>query len=96
MTGKDVNDDAFDIVILQAEAVKRGRLSIWTVYDRPRDYPTGWVARMFEVSGAGPRPTGYVIKCMELEPIREKLTRAGLVCLTRQEGDEAQIVESWL
>jgi hypothetical protein len=42
------------------------------------------------------KPTGYVIKAVELEPIREKLARAGLVCIPRQEGDERQIVESWI
>jgi len=88
--------DAFDIVIVQAEAAKRGALSIWTVYERPADYACGFIARRFEVTGQGPKPTGHVIKSIELDPIREKLTRAGLVCLARQDGDEPQIVESWL
>jgi hypothetical protein len=88
--------DAFEIVMIQAEAAKRGRLSIWTVYERPLDYPAGFIARMFDVTPQGPKPTGHVIKCLDLEPIREKLTRAGLACLARQEGDEPQIVESWI
>jgi hypothetical protein len=88
--------DVFEIVIVQAEAAKRGRVSIWTVYDRPADYPTGFVARMFEVSGAGAQLTQYTIKCMELDPIREKLSRTGLACLSRDEGDELQIVERWI
>jgi hypothetical protein len=94
-----VTSDVFDIVIIhiiQAEAAKRGRLSIWTVYNRPRDYPTGWVARMFEVGGAELKPTGHVIKCMDPDPIREKLTRARLTVLPRQDGDDAEIVESWI
>jgi hypothetical protein len=91
-----MTDDVFDIVLLQAEAAKRGALAIWTVYERPRDYPCGFIARRFEVSGLGPKPTRQVIKCLELEPIRDKLERAGLVCMARQEGDEPQIVESWV
>jgi hypothetical protein len=71
-----MSDDAFDIVIVQVEAAQRGRASIWTVYSWPKDYPTGFVARMFEVTAAGPQPTPYAIRCMDLEPIREKLFRA--------------------
>jgi len=97
LVGNDLmSDDVFEIVIIQAEAAKRGVLTIWTVYERPKDYPIGWIARMFEISGAGPKPTGRVIKCAALQPIREKLIRAGLTCLPRQEGDEPQIVESWI
>jgi hypothetical protein len=42
------------------------------------------------------KPTGHVIKAVELEPIREKLARAGLVCIPRKEGDQREIVESWI
>ena len=91
-----MTDEIHQIIIVQAEAAKRGVLTIWTVYEKPRDYPTGWIARMHEVGGAVVKPTGYVIKAVELEPIREKLARAGLVCIPRQEGDERQIVESWI
>ena len=35
-----MTDEMFEIAIVQAEAVKRGVLTIWTVYERPRDYPT--------------------------------------------------------
>ena len=88
--------DAFDLVIVQAEAAKRGVLTMWTVYEKPKDYPIGWIARMFEVTGAGPKPTNHVIKCAELEPVRMKLARAGLIRFPRQDGDEPQIVETWL
>jgi hypothetical protein len=86
----------FEIVIVRADAAKRGRASIWTVYDRPRDYPTGFVAKMFEISSAGPCPTQYAIRSEELEPIREKLTRGGLICVPREEGGEPHVVETWV
>jgi len=91
-----MSDDGFEIVIVQAEAAKRSRVSSWIVYDRPTDYPTGFVARMFEVHGAGPQPTQYAIRCMELDPIREKFSRAGLVRLPCDDGDEPQIIETWI
>ena len=89
-------DEIYQIIIIQAEAAQRGVRTIWTVYEKPRDYPTGWIARMHEADGAVVKPTGYVIKAVELEPIREKLARAGLVCIPRQEDDEWEIVESWI
>jgi hypothetical protein len=92
-----VSDDLFEIVVVQAEAAKRGRASIWTVYAWPKDYPTGFVARMFEVSDEGPQPTQYAIRCMDLDLIREKLSRAGLACLPPNDGDdEPRIVETWI
>jgi hypothetical protein len=91
-----MTDDITAIVIVQAEAAKRGRLTIWTVYERPRDYACGFIARAFEVTSTGPKPTGHVIKCLDLEPIQEKLHRAGLTCLQRDENDEREIVESWI
>ena len=65
-----MTDEIHQIIIVQAEAAKRGVLTIWTVYEKPRDYPTGWIARMDEVGGAVVKPTGHVIKAVELEPIR--------------------------
>jgi hypothetical protein len=72
-----MTDEIYRIIIIQAEAAKRGVRTIWTVYEKPRDYPTGWIAKMHEADGAVVKPTGYVIKAVELEPIREKLARAG-------------------
>jgi hypothetical protein len=34
--------------------IDRAKLAIWTVYDRPRDYPSNFVARM-SLAGAGRR-----------------------------------------
>lgn len=91
-----MTDDIYAIVIAQAEAAKRGELSMWMVYERPADYACGFVARRFEVSGKGPTPTQMTLKCLDLEPIRDKLGRAGLVRLDRNPEDEPQIVETWL
>jgi hypothetical protein len=90
-----MSDAIYDIIIAQAEAAKRGALSMWTVYKRPKDYACGYVARRFEVAG-DVTPTAMSLKCLELEPIRQKLARAGLTRLDRNEDDEPQIVETWL
>jgi hypothetical protein len=91
-----MTEDEIDVVILQVEAAKLGRVAIWTVFETPADYPTGFVARMFELTGAGPKPTDKSMKSIDLPPIREKLERAGLVCMPREAADEPDIVESWI
>jgi hypothetical protein len=81
------------------EAIKRGVLNIWTIFDHPLDFPNDYVARRFEV-GAAPDPgetraTDDVI-IGELRIIRTSFRRCGLTCLKRSDADEPQIIESWL
>lgn len=75
----------------------RDVLSMWTVYERPRDYPQGYIARRFEITGGPePRPTTDVVVGESLDVIRGYMELHGLYCLPRQEGDEPQIVENWI
>lgn len=72
------------------------RLSIWTVYTRPKDFPhVPFVARRHEITQRGPRPTTDVVTAETLEDVRGKLP-PGLVCMARFDEDEPQIVECWL
>lgn len=68
------------------------QLSIWVVYDHPRDYPSNFVARRFE----GEEATKDIMVCPDLEVIRRQLYLRGLVKLGRWEGDDPAIVEVWL
>jgi hypothetical protein len=84
------------VQLAQAAAAERGILVIWTVYDRPKDHPDGFVARMFEVGGGdAPVATDRTLTG-ELEELRAVFWKAGLMKLTREEGDEPQIVECWV
>jgi hypothetical protein len=80
---------------VQAESAERGVLSMWTVYDHPRDFPHSYVARRFEVGQDGAHPTEDFIQG-DLAIIRKSFSQCGLVCLTRDESDEPQIMETWL
>lgn len=77
------------------DGIRRGVLNIWTVYDRPKDFPHSYVARRFEVTADGAIPTRDIVQG-ELSIIRKSFMECGLTCLTRNETDEPQIVESWL
>ena len=67
------------------------RLSLWTIYDHPRDYPRCFVARRYELDQA----TADVLTAGTLADLRAKLP-PGLTRLERAEGDDAKIVEVWI
>ena len=68
-------------------------LSMWVVYDHPRDYPNSYVARLWR----GETPTESVIICKDITVLREMLlAEMHLVRLDRMPNDEPQIMEVWL
>ena len=86
---------ALMVLMANADAMKRGALPIWTIYDRPLDHPDGFIARMHEVAEGKSRATNRR-HTGELEELRSIFWQAGLVKLSRDEQDEPRIVESWL
>jgi hypothetical protein len=89
------DDPAFNVLMANADAMKRGALPMWTIYDKPKDHPDGFIARLHEVAKGEPRVTGTALTG-GLEEIRKVFWNAGLIRLTRDEKDDPQIVESWL
>ena len=83
-----------DVIEAQAEAARRGALTLWTIYDHPRDYPEGFVARMHEI-GATSRPTDVTIEG-SLDMIRRTFHDAGLLRFGGHKRDDPTIVESWV
>jgi hypothetical protein len=68
---------------------------MWTVYEKPSDYPHCFVARKFLVDGEI-TPTDEIIVSRDLAPIQRQLERGGFVRLARDLYDEPQIVEVWV
>jgi hypothetical protein len=95
-----MSDPAYEIMLANDDAVKRGVLSMWTIYNRPKDYPDGFIARRFEV-GRG-EPPAWPVQVTdhtltgELEAIRATFLAIGMTCLNREPGDEPPVVETWL
>jgi hypothetical protein len=75
----------------QRDAAVRGVLNIWTVFDRPLDYPHGFIARRFELD----QPTQDAFEG-DIDAIREAFERCGLYCLKRNDVDHPSVVETWL
>ena len=69
---------------------------MWTIYDHPSDYPNSFVLREWLVLPDGQQPTGIVIRCDVIEPLRKQMLEAGLVCIPRSVDDDPKIVESWI
>jgi hypothetical protein len=72
-------------------------MSTWTIYFNPSDFPGKYVARRHDIfrSEAEPRASDAHFVGDTLDEVRNKLPY-GLACLHRSDGDEAQIMETWI
>ncbi|WP_423396070.1 hypothetical protein [Burkholderia sp. LMG 21824] len=72
--------------------------SIWVIYERPTDYPNGYVARRLRASSTGGVVTSPrdVLVGDTLDEVRAQLRPFGLYRIPRDPRDEPQIVESWI
>jgi hypothetical protein len=92
-----MSDPVAFILKTQNDAYQRGVLPIWTIYAHPKDFPDAYVARMFETGPEGePVPTKVMLASPEIEALRAAFSHAGLTRLDRNEGDQPEIVESWI
>jgi hypothetical protein len=96
-----VNRDAIEalierVVAEQYAAAQRGVLSVWTIYERPLDWPDGYVARRFESSKGGYVATASELRCGDLDKLRDVFEGAGLVSMTPAVEDDPDIVETWM
>lgn len=71
-------------------------LIFWTIYDKPLDYPIGYIARPFEVGAREPKPLGNPLTGT-LEEIRHELRDVrGLYLFPRSNADHPTVVETWM
>jgi hypothetical protein len=71
---------------------------VWTIFDRPRDFPNGVIARRFRCVLPAPVPTSDTITGASVEAVRAEIERRypDLVLFPCQPGDDPNIVETWL
>lgn len=70
-------------------------LTMWVVYDHPRDYPDAFVARRWEIAPGVMIATQDAHTAATLEAVRERIP-PGLYRINRDQNDEPQIVEVWV
>lgn len=70
----------------------------YTIYAHPRDYPEGFVLRLWVIGRGVLAPTQWHQKgttVAEVENWRDHLEARGFVCIPRSEGDDPVIMETW-
>jgi hypothetical protein len=80
------------VLIAQARAAQEGKLTMWTIYDQPKDFPGQIVARRHDVPGG---PTDHKMGG-DLDMLRDVFRGAGLVRVNRAKNDDVKIVETWI
>ena len=76
-------------------------LSMWVVYDHPKDFPEHYVARQWLVrmgeKAAQIEATASVVQSDDLEFLREvMLVDMGKINIGRYDDDDPKIVEVWV
>jgi hypothetical protein len=95
-TPPELDEHILGVLQVQHNAMQRGALTVWTIYDKPNDYPHGTMARRHEVNGEGlVYPTDHML-FGALEELREIFDGAGLVKIVRVRQDDPKIIESWV
>lgn len=71
-------------------------LVMWTLYERPRDFPQGWIARRSRILPdlVLPDAQGYGFPCC-IDCARKWLREKGLIPVPRSPDDDPSIVETW-
>lgn len=71
-------------------------LTIWTVYENPRDYPGKFVVRAYDVCAGG--AVAARLECTVRDSLDEARAAvpAGLYWMNRNPVDDPTIVETWL
>lgn len=70
-------------------------LTIWTIYERPQDYPDGYVVRPWIIGRDGIPHPGAGIQAGDLATARAAIPD-GLIRMERADDDEPQILETWI
>jgi hypothetical protein len=70
-------------------------LPMWVVYNHPKDFPEGFIARLHLAVDGRTLPTAAVQRAGTLAELRDLLPR-GLVRIARNPQDDPVILETWL
>lgn len=86
--------DSIDLLKVVSDYVRNGTMAMITIYEKPTDYPTKFVARVFTVNSSGAQATNFVKITDGLTDMRAAF--GSLMRLDRQPSDDPKIVEVYL
>lgn len=72
------------------------RLSMWTVYQSPTDYPGQFVARRWICDNNPPIATSDMLVSPLYEDIRRAMIERDMVRMQRNDEDDPVILETWI
>lgn len=75
--------------------IPEGALPFWVIYERPTDFPDGYVLRVQLASREGIAHPPYIWHAKTPDELRSILP-PGLICMGRQPDDAPQILECWM
>jgi hypothetical protein len=71
-------------------------MALWTIYERPTDYPSGYVLRAnFAMKNGHSQPDIYAWYATSADALREILP-PGKICIGRNDRDDPVILEVWV
>jgi hypothetical protein len=71
--------------------------TLWAIYDRPAEFPLGFLAREHEIRPGEYRPTGNVLRSMDLATLRRILRdEKGKQIAHHFTKTEATLLEVWM
>jgi hypothetical protein len=81
---------------LQAERKPAGALTFWVIYQRPRDYPDGYVLRAQWITGGIILVSHEAWYAKTTDELRALLPMHTLTRMGPYEGDDPVIYEVWM
>lgn len=69
-------------------------LRVFTIYKKPRDYPTGWIVREWTTTNGRLVP-GTATRHENLKAARN-MVPPGMVCMRRSPEDDPAVYETWI
>jgi hypothetical protein len=75
---------------------KSDLLTMWVVYDHPKDFPDEFIARLWMVGSGQTICCGKTLTSKSLDQLRGELRARGFTVIPRMDGDDPKIVEVWL
>lgn len=84
-----------DLIDVMSEITRQGKIGVVTVYKKPKDYPSKYVARVFYAEKGTVTATKHIKTATSLPGLRKKIS-SNLARLEPNPNDDPKIVEVYM